>query len=622
MSNVSRQNASASASQAPTPIPDPVSAAIIVPEVNPASLPQVCKNTHVPVTHPRRGPELPQLAGPAKDISWDDHPYKSFSLFITEGDWKLITKNSNLYQVCKGAGAADYYTNMQPFSVAEIKAGHGILVDNGISPSPRVQYKFQDPVKSPWGSARIKRAWPKGQRRWQEFRSFLHIAHPLKEGDTKLRKIEPLHSHIRDRCETCVEPGQKMAFDEATCGFQGRDSDTLQHKDKAEGQGWQADMLGPHGYPWTWFWRHEKVPTVLPGFTVLWQRCFWMFRRLKIRYPLNDHYDTTADNLFISKNFLSAAKEPPIPELPHIYINGTARSNYANFPACIKFASDNSKLETLETRLAVSTDGVCCYAIYDKKAVYFMGTSWPKFTKFATKTYNKWDSAEQMVRVITKWRTSIQQQYNFEMNAVDVIDQVMNVYRPDHSWWQNQKPWWALWIWCLRIALCAGYKVHVLACRDAKKRPISHLMYHKMVSDWLLGVGVNKKKRIRSQSHPCIEPIPTEPANISEAVDALRALPCTVIETEFDLTILTEQSIRHVPRLDGTFHPITTQVSNRQMKRECQWCRFKYDKLNIRHENAKRQVRAHLKCDTCRILFCTPECYTEFHTKEGLPWDK
>ena len=285
--------------------------------------------TYVPTQHPFIGPDAAQRAGPAKEIRWDDHPSKSFSLFITESDWQQITKNSNSYVHMKGAGADDYYKDMQPFSVAEIKAGHGILVDNGIAPAPRVQYKFQDPLQSPWGSARIKRAWPKGHKRWQAFRSFLHISNPLKEGESKLRKIEPLHSKIRDRCETCVEPGQKMAFDEATCGFQGRDSDTLQHKDKAEGQGWQADMCGTHGYPWTWYWRHEKVPIVLPGFSVLWQRCFWMFRRLKMRYPLNDWYIMHADNLFIS-----TAIAPPIPELPHVYINGTARTNYSNFPAC------------------------------------------------------------------------------------------------------------------------------------------------------------------------------------------------------------------------------------------------------------------------------------------------
>ena len=337
-----------------------------------------------------------------------------------------------------------------------------------------------------------------------------------------------------------------------------------------------------------------------------------------MRYPLNDWYIMHADNLFISKKFLSAAIAPPIPELPHVYINGTARTNYSNFPACIKFAVDNSKIETLETRLAVSVDGVCCYAVYDKKAVYFMGTAWPQFTKFVTREYSKWDNAEQVVRVFTKWRTSIQKQYNFEMNTIDVVDQVMNVYRPDHSWWRNQKPWWALWIWCLRIALCAGYKIHILASRDEGKRPISHLMYHKMISDWLLGVGEHKKKRQRSQSHPAVSPIPTDPTNLDEAVDALRALPCTVISTVYVPTTLTEDSIKLVPRLDGTFHKISTQVSSREVTKTCQWCRYKWDKLNIRPKGSKRQQRAHLKCDVCRIYFCSPECYTEFHTKEDL----
>ena len=48
-------------------------------------------------------------------------------------------KHNNLYMMCKGTGADDYYKDMQAyaFSVDEIKAGHRILVDNDISPSPR-----------------------------------------------------------------------------------------------------------------------------------------------------------------------------------------------------------------------------------------------------------------------------------------------------------------------------------------------------------------------------------------------------------------------------------------------------------------------------------------------------
>ena len=123
-----------------------------------------------------------------------------------------------------------------------------------------------------------------------------------------------------------------------------------------------------------------------------------------------------------------------------------------------------------------------------------------------------------------------------------------------------------------------------------------------MVSDWLLGVEEHKKKRQRSQSHPALSPIPTDPSNLSEVVDALRALPCTVIKTVYDRLTLFEDSIKLLPRLDGTFHKISTHVSSRGVTKTCQWCRYKWDKLNIRPKSSKRQQRAHLKCDVCRVL--------------------
>ena len=37
-----------------------------------------------------------------------------------------------------------------------------------------------------------------------------------------MKKIQPLHDRIRDRCEKYVEPGQKIGFDECTLGVQVR----------------------------------------------------------------------------------------------------------------------------------------------------------------------------------------------------------------------------------------------------------------------------------------------------------------------------------------------------------------------------------------------------------------
>ena len=194
------------------------------------------------------------------------------------------------------------------------------------------------------------------------------------------------------------------------------------------------------------------------------------------------------------------------------------------------------------------------------------------------------------------------------MNPVDLADQLANTYRCDHSWWRNRKPWWSLFMWLLRRAMVHGYRIHCYACRDAGRKPMKHLIYHKKIACWLLGARREKKSR-KKEPEPDQTPVPHTRARLAEEIR-------NTTQTErASVSMLNKTYLERSPRLDGTFHPTESVASSRTDTTHCQWCKFKHDKLKLPLWHGRgRQQRAHIRCITCRIRFCSPECYSEYHT--------
>ncbi len=60
-------------------------------------------------------------------------------------------------------------------------------------------------------------------------------------------------------------------------------------------------------------------------------------------------------------------------------------------------------------------------------------------------------------------------EYNHNMNLVDMADQLQGVYRPDH-WMRNRKWWWVIWIWGIRAAETNGYKLYEVMYEEEIKK--------------------------------------------------------------------------------------------------------------------------------------------------------
>lgn len=86
---------------------------------------------------------------------------------------------------------------------------------------------------------------------------------------------------------------------------------------------------------------------------------------------------------------------------------------------------------------------------------------------------------------IAYYQTNIQNMYNFNMNSVDISDQLRSLYGFQH-WVRNIKWWWALFMWVLCIILVNAYMLYKTAhlyiwCTD-KKDIMSQYEFRKAIA--------------------------------------------------------------------------------------------------------------------------------------------
>jgi hypothetical protein len=88
---------------------------------------------------------------------------------------------TNDYAASKGTGTPDFWKHYRPFGKEEIICGCGLLLRNGVAPSPDMTKVFSNPLESfVFGDQRVRDVWKGEQcggseRRWIQFRSFFHI---------------------------------------------------------------------------------------------------------------------------------------------------------------------------------------------------------------------------------------------------------------------------------------------------------------------------------------------------------------------------------------------------------------------------------------------------------------
>ena len=457
----------------------------------------------VPTAEHERGGPRPELASLTPKI----HP----AIYVAECgfDRRMFSQfqaGSNSYAAAHGAGSPDFWKEYRPFGLAEIMAGCGLLLRNGVSPMPQMQLLFENPGQHfIFGDKRVQDAWPGincggPARRWTQFRSFFHIqddsARNWKKADPNtgefmtlpfgaagpLSKCEPMLSYARYKWGVSWLPGKRLSLDEETAGFKGRCALVVRIKNKTEGDGFQADAICEGGYTITFWFRCDNLPCpqendISPRDT----RCAWLVDQLPGAW----------NHLFMDNLFTSWKFGEMLAKRQCLFAGTCTTQEWRGLHRAVvqKEVTTAKAIEEAKGTMRASVrpiagspkcEVICC-SYYDDKPFHMMGNTSDGVSviEWHRKCFNT--TTQRHFYVIVK-RLSLADLYNFWMNSVDIADQLRGYYRPDGLWVKMRKWWWAIFLWCMGQTVVNGYVLYKAVCRRAKAKPMTHLEFHVQVT--------------------------------------------------------------------------------------------------------------------------------------------
>jgi len=223
-------------------------------------------------------------------------------------DWTSWTNAKGILGNCGEAGGL--YPTWKPFSISEIKQFVGIYILNGISISPRIEYKFRsqdvDPVN---GSDLCNVAFGRdADRRFKQFRALFAVQDPVLAIPSRKvapnHKIDPMLLQMLSAFDEAWDAGSYIAGDEQDAGFKGKHPDKARVTFKKEGDGFLIDALCDDGFTMTFYFRNMPAPKkwIDKGFSPTHSRILFMFEQLK-----GELFTCGLDNIYISAKFCRAA---------------------------------------------------------------------------------------------------------------------------------------------------------------------------------------------------------------------------------------------------------------------------------------------------------------------------
>ena len=581
-------------------------------------------------THERGGP------APSLKLSHNSQP----ALWVAEvGGWDRqlfgqITSATNEYAAAKGAGSKEFWKEYHPFDCAEIMSGFGLLLRNGLAPVPQLSYMFKDPRTSfAFGDERARKAFPGTgcggpDRRFTQFRSFCHIQGlapenykitdpatgifmPMQNNLSKrgpLFKLEPLLSFMRYKWPRGWRLGMHLSLDEMTVGFKGRCALVTRIKYKKEGDGFQCDAICEDGYCFTFWYRCDTPPRVVPAdVSARDDRCAWLVEQLPGLW-----YRLWMDNLFTSFKFgvMLAAR--------NCLFGGTCQTaDWRGLHSAViqkEAKTVKAKAEARGTILAsYRSEGitpeceVICTSYYDEQSdkPFHMMSNIVEGVSIIDVRKSCYSTATQSRFWVTLRRLSLGVMYNAYMNSVDVADQLRMTYRPDGLWLRNRKWWWSIMLWALGQAVTNAYVAYVRACEAAKRKPLMHLEFQSAVAEaWcnMPQLILNPKKATTAQ------PLAGGSAGASTSAKTCAPKNKAVYLTEAKL----EKCKVSYANDPGAHQIALVPLGKGDRIPDCQLCA----KGKGVKEGVRFQKEATVRCACCEIHVCGAQCWLKLHGTE------
>ena len=303
---------------------------------------------------------------------------------------------------------------------------------------------------------------------------------------------------------------------------------------------------------------------------------------------------------------------------------GVARKSGRGIPSCLYQEEKTKKDEVAEAKwtLRVATlkgdpeiQKMVAFSLYDSKPFYFLSNScssvrWDKKHRLV---YHK--DRKKMVSVPFH-RLNIIDEYNMNMNSVDLADQLRGVYRWD-EFMRKRKWWWSIMLWCMQMLQTNAYVCYKKYMNMHDKETISHYEFNKQIAlAWLdpynnwnkarmnLCAKIAEEEKKRAKDSPSKRM--TTRSISSRKPKRKRATRFTdkaLCPTSGSLNCRLVQ-VQHWPLMEG----ITEAAS-------CQLHRWASGEIQ------RKRGGNLFKCSYCEITLCG-KCFTAFHTVVDLVGEK
>ena len=536
-----------------------------------------------------------------------------------------------------GAGkGGSYYTDYKDFTVTELRQHIGLYVLHGISPSPRIEYKFKSQGEDKvHGNDFVFRSFgTNAERRHKHFKAFFACQNPMINPPERKHypnwKVRPIITWMNYIFPTIWMLGVAFSIDEMTMGFKGKHADKRRITYKVEGDGFQGDALCQDGFMYQVFMRNDPAPLKYQrmGLSPLHARVMALFDSLK-----DDHHQCAMDNLYNSAAFCKAAVNHERKVLCH----GVTRKGSRGIPTSVMQEEVKDRKKQLEVRGTVKAavlegdnqcTGLVACSVYDTKPVYYLSMVCEelKWLEVEKQVYNVDTGKMESLRFL---RLNTIDNYNKTMGNVDIADQLRGSYRVDH-WIRNRKWWWSLWFWSLGVMLTNAYimKCNVdLQCGVSKENLMSQHDFRKHVALYWINpeeykrengvvIEVNTRKRkgttdstvssVTKSSSRSLDSSATTRSNASRPPvhTKSRAYTKSRASVVTDETLKQNGNLRN--RLNSALDhlPEPTTISSNPRCALHRWVGIE----------KKAQI---MKCTTCNVNLCL-DCYKKFHSVVDL----